>query len=662
MVRQINRAWLIAAIVPLLAWALAPGAAQAAPITPPPAITPPGMTTQVVNNGPGDQSQPRIGGDLVAYTDSSLNSGQIRYQHLATAGSDAAIPSNGGIDILPDVRGSTIVYTHITGCAGTEADAIFSFDTSTSGPPTEVAPQPCSLRQNAGIGDSTIAWEDFGFTNPAAFAEIVAYDRATATTTALTNTSDSLQNVDPTVSPDGSVIAWTKCDNSGVCNIWDATRTGPGAWTVHQLTTDGRDELPDTNGSVVVYDATRNGEQDVYWQPVGGGAETQLAFPGADRHPTVSGNLITFEHRGTVGAQNYDVYTYDMLAGTLYRITNTPQDETLNDVWSDPSTGATHVVWSVLSGGPTGFDVYAASFVVPPPLSLDFSLSPIAPITVSVGGSASSSVTITSVNGFNQAVTLSASGSPSGVSTSFSPNPVTPPGGGTASSTMGLTVSPFVTPSTFTLTIAGTAGSLSHSISPTVTVVASPSAVSTVVGQLLTAGCIDNAGIGNALTAKLAAAQNAITAGNLKTAINILSAFIDQVQAQSAKHILASCTVAGVTFNPAAVLTADARTIIDSLTVTATPNPVTGSVVTATGSGISGATLSLVDPSGTTLATAPTDVTGFYFFPTTGLLSAGGTYSITVTGLPAGFTSSSPAVQTFTWAGSPISFSNFTLT
>jgi len=103
------------------------------------------------------------------------------------------------------------------------------------------------------------------------------------------------------------------------------------------------------------------------------------------------------------------------------------------------------------------------------------------------------------------------------------------------------------------------------------------------VGQLLVADCIDNAGIANALTAKLAAAQSAITAGNLTTAINILSAFIDQVQAQSAKHILASCTMAGVTFDPAAVLTADARSIIASLAVTATASPITGSVVTATG-------------------------------------------------------------------------------
>jgi Bacterial Ig-like domain (group 2)/Galactose oxidase, central domain/HYR domain len=196
----------------------------------------------------------------------------------------------------------------------------------------------------------------------------------------------------------------------------------------------------------------------------------------------------------------------------------------------------------------------------------------------------------------------------------------------------------------------------------TVTVVASPVGISNVVGQLLAAGSINNSGIASALSAKLTAAQNAIAAGNLKTAINILSAFIDQAQAQNGKHILAASTLNGVTFSPSAVLIADARSLIDSLTATTVPNPITGTVVTSTGAAAPGATVSLVDSNGAIVATATSDVTGFYFFATTGLLSAGATYSVSVTGFPAGFTSSAPAVQTFTWTGSSISFSNFTLT
>ncbi len=107
----------------------------------------------------------------------------------------------------------------------------------------------------------------------------------------------------------------------------------------------------------------------------------------------------------------------------------------------------------------------------------------------------------------------------------------------------------------------------------TVTVAPTPAGISNVVDQLLAAGCIDSAGIANALKAKLAAAQNAIAAGNLKEAINILRAFIHEVQAQDGKHILAACTINGVTFSPAVILIADAQSLIDSLTAAAAAHP-----------------------------------------------------------------------------------------
>jgi len=183
-----------------------------------------------------------------------------------------------------------------------------------------------------------------------------------------------------------------------------------------------------------------------------------------------------------------------------------------------------------------------------------------------------------------------------------------------------------------------------------------------VTGELLSTGCINSAGSANALTAKLSAAQAAIAAGNIKTAINILTAFIDQAKAQSGKHILSACTVGGVTFDPAAVLVGDAGSLIDSLAASATPNPITGSVLTPAGSGVSEATLTLQDSTGATLATATSDITGFYFFATTGLLTPDGTYTVTVT-VPLGFTSPSPASQTFTWSGSAeVSLTDFTTT
>jgi hypothetical protein len=50
-------------------------------------------------------------------------------------------------------------------------------------------------------------------------------------------------------------------------------------------------------------------------------------------------------------------------------------------------------------------------------------------------------------------------------------------------------------------------------------------------------GLINNQGVANSLLAKLQAAQAAQNSGQMKTATNLLGAFINEVQAQAGKHI-----------------------------------------------------------------------------------------------------------------------------
>ena len=57
------------------------------------------------------------------------------------------------------------------------------------------------------------------------------------------------------------------------------------------------------------------------------------------------------------------------------------------------------------------------------------------------------------------------------------------------------------------------------------------------VNHALEMGHITNAGVANALLAKLDAAQAALDRGQPAVAVNNLNAFINQVQAQSGKHI-----------------------------------------------------------------------------------------------------------------------------
>src|SRR5712671_5905441 len=91
-------------------------------------------------------------------------------------------------------------------------------------------------------------------------------------------------------------------------------------------------------------------------------------------------------------------------------------------------------------------------------------------LTITQGGNGTSTITVTSLNGFNSATTLSATGLPSGVTSAFSTNPVTPPANGSATSTLTLTASATATVGPATVTVTGTSGSLVHSATIALTV------------------------------------------------------------------------------------------------------------------------------------------------------------------------------------------------
>lgn len=290
----------------------------------------------------------------------------------------------------------------------------------------------------------------------------------------------------------------------------------------------------------------------------------------------------------------------------------------------------------------------------PPP---DFSLKATSPITVKVGGFENATITVTSLNAFNSPVTLSTSNLPSGVTTTFSANPITPPSGGSASSTLTVTIGPSVTPTTFTFTVTGTSGALTHSAQITVAVTATPVGVAAVIANMAaTTTCIDNSGVSNALSSKLSAAQSSISAGDVQSAINTLTALKNQIQAQAAKHIATSCSTGGVSYNPASTLLIDVQNLIDTTRTNSIADPITGYVLDPNGVPVSGAIVSLLDSGGNTMATAATDVTGFYYFATTGVLSVTTNYSVQVTGF-AGFTVATPSAQPFTWQGTGLTFS-----
>ena len=98
----------------------------------------------------------------------------------------------------------------------------------------------------------------------------------------------------------------------------------------------------------------------------------------------------------------------------------------------------------------------------------DFSLAA-APASQSAvqGGNAGYSVTVTRSGNFTDAVTLAVGGLPAGATAAFAPNPAD-------SSTLTVTTSAATAAGTYPLTITGTAGAITHSISATLVVTAPP--------------------------------------------------------------------------------------------------------------------------------------------------------------------------------------------
>jgi hypothetical protein len=313
----------------------------------------------VVNNGPGNQTDPHVSGPLVVYTNEfGLGGSEIRYHDLLT-GVDLPIPNEGGTDRFSDISGDTAVFTRSSGSRG-----VFRYNVRKGGAVEELAPRPGAERQAATIGNQTVVWQELGYT-ALVQPEIFAYR---ADTLALTRLSeDSVLDWMPAVSADGSTVVWNKCtgNNTG-CDIWSA-RAVEGGYDVTQLTGgEGEESYPDTNGEVVAYVTRRVvdgvAESDIAWQPVGGGEAQRLALPGVDNNPSVSGPLLAFEHREASSTSNFDIVLYDLRTRTFYRLTETPMNELLNDISVD-ANGVVRVVWTVREDGHQ--NVYAYTFRLP---------------------------------------------------------------------------------------------------------------------------------------------------------------------------------------------------------------------------------------------------------------------------------------------------------
>ncbi len=122
------------------------------------------------------------------------------------------------------------------------------------------------------------------------------------------------------------------------------------------------------------------------------------------------------------------------------------------------------------------YQLFGNKFVHGPQLDFLLSGMPISQ-TVVQDGMATYSLSVTSVGSFNSPVNLQVSGLPPGSTGSISPNPVTPPQGGTVHSTLTVSTTLGTPPGTYDLTITGTSTLplITHSITVQLIVTPTPS-------------------------------------------------------------------------------------------------------------------------------------------------------------------------------------------
>ena len=140
---------------------------------------------------------------------------------------------------------------------------------------------------------------------------------------------------------------------------------------------------------------------------------------------------------------------------------------TISTTSSTPTASYTITVTGT-SGSLTHSATYTLTVTVPQPGDFSISASP-SSLTMHRLGSVSTTITVTSLNGFSGTVTLSAN-PPTGVSASFSPTSITLSPNGSGTSTLTFTGSSGDSRGTFTVTVTGTSGSITHTTTITLTI------------------------------------------------------------------------------------------------------------------------------------------------------------------------------------------------
>jgi Tol biopolymer transport system component len=280
---------------------------SAGPLPPPTSpLQPITGTFQVINAGPGDQTNPHVSGDIAVYTSTDATS-EVRYYDFAT-NTDHLVPTGGFAAFLSDVSNGHIVYTQV-GLGGSQIGEFNVADSTTTliGTSNQVSNPTVST-------DGSVAYEDRGFNPDPAASEIVVTDITQGAASSVRITNDAMKDINPQISADGNHVVYQKGDTTGVNNdVWVSDTIAPGVWTSTDITATlaGEHVTPDISGDgrFVTWASTADGDYDIYvWDRLNPSATTHFDLPGVQRNPSITddGKYISFE-------SNHDGLQFDVV-------------------------------------------------------------------------------------------------------------------------------------------------------------------------------------------------------------------------------------------------------------------------------------------------------------------------------------------------------------
>jgi hypothetical protein len=168
------------------------------------------------------------------------------------------------------------------------------------------------------------------------------------------------------------------------------------------------------------------------------------------------------------GANTVDSGTTGPGTGFTQRLL-TPEDE---DIAEDTMVTAAGSYSATAPLSPSALWVMQmVAFRTPAAANFTLSASP-ASVSAAIGNQGTATITTTVSGGFNSAISLSASGAPSGTAVSFNPSTITTPGAG--NSTMTITVGAGTAVGTYPITVTGKGGGTQHTATVSLTVTGTP--------------------------------------------------------------------------------------------------------------------------------------------------------------------------------------------